>query len=125
MRSLKDKGFLELVFNWRYFYYYITTEGVAHLRTQLGIEDDSIAPVTFINKKKNYGEEGAEEGADRPRRKFGGGDKGYKKNIKIIKLDSDEVEEVDSELEDLKMVKKELPKHQQYNKNEIKSMKII
>ena len=33
-------------------------------------------------------------------------------SIKIIKLDSDEVEEVDSELEDLKMVKKELPKHQ-------------
>jgi len=32
MRSLKDKGFLELVYNWGYFYYYITTEGVAHLR---------------------------------------------------------------------------------------------
>jgi len=36
MRSLKDKGLAELIFNWGYYYYYVNINGVKFLRDSLG-----------------------------------------------------------------------------------------
>ena len=75
LRSLKDMGHVELVFNWGYYYYYINDGGVTYLRKQLGLEDESICPNTFINKKKAGDQQDDDEGVDnRPnRRRFGEG----------------------------------------------------
>ena len=37
MRSLKSKGVVEEVFNWRYHYFYVKSEGLKVLRDALGI----------------------------------------------------------------------------------------
>jgi small subunit ribosomal protein S10e len=47
LRSLKDKGLVTLTFNWQYYYYCITTEGLPFLREKLGFTDESIVPITF------------------------------------------------------------------------------
>merc|ERR1712080_177972 len=54
LRSLKDKNYVDLVFNWQYYYYYVKTEGVAFLREALGIVEENVAPITFKNTKKSH-----------------------------------------------------------------------
>ena len=66
LRSLHSKGMVELVFNWQWYYYYVKTEGVAHLRDCLGITEDKVVPVTFKKTKKDF--VGREEGEKRERR---------------------------------------------------------
>jgi small subunit ribosomal protein S10e len=36
LRSMKDKGLVDVVFSWQYFYYYLKNEGVKFLRDKLG-----------------------------------------------------------------------------------------
>jgi len=72
MKSLMSKGFLELVFNWHYFYYFVKINGVKYLRETLGIHEEVI-PITHKKVKKNYaGKEEGEDG-DRANRPFRGG----------------------------------------------------
>jgi len=37
LRSLKDRGFVELVFNWQFFYYFVNAEGKKYLSEYLGL----------------------------------------------------------------------------------------
>ena len=46
MRSFESKGFLTCTFNWGYRYYYLTNEGVEHLREYLALPAD-IVPATL------------------------------------------------------------------------------
>jgi small subunit ribosomal protein S10e len=46
LRSLKDRGFVELVFNWQYFYYFINTEGKKYLSEFLGLTEE-VVPLTW------------------------------------------------------------------------------
>merc|ERR1712080_57704 len=72
LRSLKDKNYVDLVFNWQYYYYYVKTEGVAFLREALGIVEENVAPITFKNTKKTHlGRAEADEDEDRPRGRGG------------------------------------------------------
>merc|ERR1712080_381984 len=76
LRSLKDKNYVDLVFNWQYYYYYVKTEGVAFLREALGIVEENVAPITFKNTKKTHlGRPEAEEEEDG--RRTGGRGRGF------------------------------------------------
>ncbi len=46
LRSLKDRGFVELVFNWQYFYYFINNEGKKYLSEFLGLTEE-VVPLTW------------------------------------------------------------------------------
>ena len=46
LRSLKDRGYVELVFNWQYFYYFINTEGKKYLSEYLNLTEE-VVPLTW------------------------------------------------------------------------------
>ena len=46
LRSLKDRGFVELVFNWQYFYYFLNAEGKKYVSEFLGLTED-VVPLTW------------------------------------------------------------------------------
>jgi hypothetical protein len=60
MRSLKSKGVVEEVFNWRHHYFYVKSEGLKVLRDSLGIVEENVVPITFKKTKKDH--LGKEEG---------------------------------------------------------------
>lgn len=46
LRSFKSKGFVKETFNWQYYYYYLTNEGIEYLRQFLALPAD-IVPATL------------------------------------------------------------------------------
>ena len=46
LQSFASKGFVKEVYNWRWFYYYLTEEGITYLRQYLGLPED-IVPATL------------------------------------------------------------------------------
>jgi small subunit ribosomal protein S10e len=46
MQSLKSKGYVTETFNWQYFYWYLTNEGIEHLRDYLHLPEE-IVPSTL------------------------------------------------------------------------------
>ena len=46
LRSLKDRGFVELVFNWQWFYYFLNAEGMKYVSEYLGLTED-VVPMTW------------------------------------------------------------------------------
>ena len=46
LKSFKSKGFVKETFNWGYYYWYLTAEGVEYLRTYLALPED-IVPATL------------------------------------------------------------------------------
>jgi hypothetical protein len=47
LRSLKDRDYVTLVFNWQYFYYFLNQEGHAFLTNFLGLTDN-VVPLTWM-----------------------------------------------------------------------------
>lgn len=46
LRSLKDRGFVEVVFNWQYFYYFLNAEGKTYISEFMGLTED-VVPLTW------------------------------------------------------------------------------
>lgn len=46
LRSFKSKGYVKETFNWQYYYYYLTNEGIEYLRQYLALPAD-IVPATL------------------------------------------------------------------------------
>ena len=46
MRSLKDRGFTELVFSWQHFYYFLTNDGKKYLSEYLNLTEE-VVPLTW------------------------------------------------------------------------------
>ena len=46
LRSLKDRGYVDLVFNWQHFYYFLNQEGKKYLAEYLGLTEEVI-PMTW------------------------------------------------------------------------------
>jgi len=46
LQSFASKGYVRETFNWQWYYWYLTEEGIAHLRAYLGIPED-IVPATL------------------------------------------------------------------------------
>jgi small subunit ribosomal protein S10e len=46
LRSLKDRGYVELVFNWQWYYYFLNAEGMKYISESLGLTED-VVPMTW------------------------------------------------------------------------------
>ena len=46
LKSFKSKGFVRETFNWQYYYYYLTNEGIEYLRAYLALPEE-IVPATL------------------------------------------------------------------------------
>ena len=46
LRSLKDKGHVELIFNWQYYYYFLNENGKKYLAEFLGLTEE-VVPLTW------------------------------------------------------------------------------
>jgi small subunit ribosomal protein S10e len=46
MQSFKSRGFVREQFSWRWYYYFLTNEGIVHLREYLHLPDE-IVPATL------------------------------------------------------------------------------
>jgi small subunit ribosomal protein S10e len=51
-KSLSSRKFVKETFNWRWFYYSLTPEGIEHLREYLGLPED-VVPATVKRAQKN------------------------------------------------------------------------
>ncbi|CAI5508251.1 unnamed protein product, partial [Closterium sp. Naga37s-1] len=68
MQSFKSKGFVRETFAWRHYYWYLTNEGIEHLRDYLNLPSE-IVPATLKKSSRPPGRPmGA--GGDRPPRRF-------------------------------------------------------
>ena len=46
LRSLKDRGHVELIFSWQYFYYFLNDNGKKYLSEFLGLTEE-VVPLTW------------------------------------------------------------------------------
>ena len=46
LKSLKDRGFVQLTFNWQYFYYFLNNEGKKYISEYLGLTEE-VVPLTW------------------------------------------------------------------------------
>eukprot|EP01015_Nassula_variabilis_P032490 TRINITY_DN75_c1_g1_i1.p3 TRINITY_DN75_c1_g1~~TRINITY_DN75_c1_g1_i1.p3 ORF type:complete len:121 (-),score=31.53 TRINITY_DN75_c1_g1_i1:57-419(-) len=53
LKSLKSRDHVELVYNWRHYYYFLKNPGVEYLRKELGIVEE-VVPITHKKTTKNY-----------------------------------------------------------------------
>jgi len=70
MQSFKSRGFVTERFNWQWFYFYLTNEGILHLREYLHLPDE-IIPAT-LKKPRAPSRPSGGEGAPRGRGGYGG-----------------------------------------------------
>ena len=79
LRSLHSRDYVELVFNWRHYYYSINNKGVEYLREKLGITETNVVPETYKKTARTFvSREEREEGGDQRTRRGGrwrGGDR--------------------------------------------------
>ena len=85
--SFKSKGYVRETFNWQWYYWYLTDEGIAYLRQYLGLPDD-IVPATLKQtaqpkasrpldgERRGKDEDGGREGGRGYGRGGRGGDRG-------------------------------------------------
>ena len=46
MRSLKDRGMVELIFNWQWYYFFLNEEGKKHISEFLNLTEE-VVPLTW------------------------------------------------------------------------------
>eukprot|EP01112_Ceratiomyxa_fruticulosa_P023874 TRINITY_DN934_c0_g1_i4.p1 TRINITY_DN934_c0_g1~~TRINITY_DN934_c0_g1_i4.p1 ORF type:complete len:222 (-),score=47.82 TRINITY_DN934_c0_g1_i4:142-717(-) len=67
MQSLKSRKYVTEQFNWQYFYWYITNEGIEYLRGYLGLPDE-VVPAT-LKKPRPAPRPAGSQGDRRPERR--------------------------------------------------------
>ena len=67
LRSLKDRGYVELVFNWQWYYYFLNAEGMKYVSEYLGLTED-VVPLTWKKDEKRQYEHLVEDKGRRVRR---------------------------------------------------------
>ena len=74
LRSLQSKGYLEVIFSWRHYYYTVNAEGISYIKGVLGVSDEDVQPLTRKIRKEytDYENELAKE-TDKPQRGERGG----------------------------------------------------
>eukprot|EP00658_Telonema_sp_P-2_P059285 TRINITY_DN480_c0_g1_i5.p1 TRINITY_DN480_c0_g1~~TRINITY_DN480_c0_g1_i5.p1 ORF type:complete len:138 (-),score=35.49 TRINITY_DN480_c0_g1_i5:150-563(-) len=82
MQSLKSRGFVNERFNWNWYYYYLTNEGIDYLQKFLNLPSD-VVPAT-LKKTNRPAFPGGRAGGDRPAGRGGfsrgeGRDDGYRR----------------------------------------------
>jgi len=71
MQSLKSRKYVTEQFNWQHYYWYITNEGIEHLRGYLGLPDE-VVPAT-LKKARPAPRQGQDRGRPERRPVSGGG----------------------------------------------------
>lgn len=69
MQSLKSKEFVKEQFAWRHYYWFITNEGIEHLREYLNLPSE-IVPNTLKKSTRNMEKRPLGDRGDRPPRKY-------------------------------------------------------
>lgn len=64
-KSLVSKGYAKVTYHWRHYCYTLTDEGIAYIRSDLGIEDVSVKPTT--HRVRSDLEEAQKRGPRQPR----------------------------------------------------------
>ncbi len=73
MRSLHSKGYIDVVFSWRHYYYTLNNNGIAYIKAKLGITEPKVQPRTrtvraeAIEAERTEGQEGEERRGGRGR----------------------------------------------------------
>ncbi len=71
MTSLKSRGYVKETFNWQWFYWYLTEEGIKYLREFLHLPEE-IVPATHKKQAPAAARPGGDRpGGDRPRESYG------------------------------------------------------
>ena len=69
MQSLKSKEFVKEQFAWRHYYWFITNEGIEHLREYLNLPSE-IVPNTLKKSTRNMEKRPLGDRGDRPPRRY-------------------------------------------------------
>lgn len=77
MKSMKSRGLVRETFNWQYFYWYLTAEGIEYLREYLHLPEE-IVPATLKKSASRPARPGPAPGGEREGGRGGGygGDRG-------------------------------------------------
>ena len=92
LRSFRSKGYVKETFNWQYYYWYLTNEGIEYLRTYLALPSDAMPatlkapavaskPTAMASDQPERGErkgKGGPGGDFKPSFERGGGRDGYR-----------------------------------------------
>lgn len=65
LKSFKSKGLVKETFNWNYYYYYLTKEGIDYLRQYLALPAEIIPATLKVNVNKPAVPAGREQQQDR------------------------------------------------------------
>eukprot|EP00344_Euplotes_crassus_P000450 CAMPEP_0197014650 /NCGR_PEP_ID=MMETSP1380-20130617/71131_1 /TAXON_ID=5936 /ORGANISM="Euplotes crassus, Strain CT5" /LENGTH=124 /DNA_ID=CAMNT_0042439887 /DNA_START=56 /DNA_END=426 /DNA_ORIENTATION=- len=79
MQSLKSRGYVREQFNWQWYYWFLTNEGIVYLREYLHLPVE-IVPATLKKPATAAGSERPGQDEERPRRDRGDRD-GYRKKV--------------------------------------------
>ena len=55
MKSLKSRGYVRETFNWQYYYWYLTNEGIEYLREYLHLPAEIVPTSAQIKLSRLYG----------------------------------------------------------------------
>jgi small subunit ribosomal protein S10e len=75
LKSLRSRGFVKETYNWCYYYYYLTNEGIEHLRAFLNLPDE-VVPETMNKAAARPAREGEEQRGGNDYGDKRGGDRG-------------------------------------------------
>ena len=75
LKSLETRKFVTEIFNWQHHYYFLTAEGVAYLRTYLGLPETIVPKTQKIDASEIPVQDTKEENGERggPRKRGGRG----------------------------------------------------
>ena len=79
LRSFRSKGYVKETFNWQYYYWYLTNEGIEYLRTYLALPEGEI-PATY--KEPEVASKPTSVSHDRERKGKGGPGSDFKPSYK-------------------------------------------
>merc|ERR1711865_267861 len=79
MQSLKSRGFVTKRFNWNWYYYYLTNEGIDYLQKFLNLPTD-VVPATLQKSTRPTSRPSGDGGGKGKGKGYGGGDDGYRRS---------------------------------------------
>lgn len=75
-RSLHSKGYIDVVFSWRHYYYTLNNEGITYIKGKLGITEPKVQPKTRTIRADAV--ESQQEGAEGEGQGEGRGERGFR-----------------------------------------------
>jgi small subunit ribosomal protein S10e len=64
LKSFKSRGFVRQTYNWQYYYFYLTNEGIEYLRAYLALPEDIVPATLKAASRPGQGGEKTAAGGD-------------------------------------------------------------